>query len=140
MYAFPTQDWANAYKDALNQSATYKEAAKDWTHGSVSMIVKANPSIGIATDIGLILDVDQGNCRAATVVSAEEAQAAPFVIVAEYSQWKSVMKGELDPIKGMMQGKLKLTKGHMPTIVKYVHSNRALVSTIANVATKFPDE
>lgn len=50
------------------------------------------------------------------------------------------MKGELDPIKGMMQGKLKLTKGHMPTIVKYVHSNRALVSTIANVATKFPDE
>ena len=71
---------------------------------------------------------------------AAQADAAAFVIVADYARWKSVIKKELDPIKGMMQGKLKLTKGHMPTIVKYVQSSRELVETTAKVPTKFRDE
>ena len=71
MYAFPTQDWANAYKDALNQSATYKEAAKDWTHGSVSMIVKANPSIGIATEhMGCLKPLDGGPLKQASTIES----------------------------------------------------------------------
>ena len=40
----------------------------------------------------------------------------------------------------LMQNKLKLTKGHMPTIVKYVTSQRELVETTSLVATKFRDE
>ena len=71
---------------------------------------------------------------------ATEAQEAPFVIVADYARWKTVIKKELDPIKGMMQNKLKLTKGHMPTIVKYVQSSRELVETTSRVDTKFRDE
>jgi len=71
---------------------------------------------------------------------ASEAQGAPFIIVADYARWKTVIKKELDPIKGMMQNKLKLTKGHMPTMVKYVNSSRELVETTSLVATKFRDE
>jgi putative sterol carrier protein len=104
------------------------------------MIVKADPSLHIAEDIALWLDVDRGECRQCKLVSGVEAQAASFVIVADYARWKLVIKKELDPIKGMMQGKLKLTKGHMPTIVKYVHSSRELVESTSRVATKFRDE
>ena len=60
--------------------------------------------------------------------------------LAKYAKWKQVIKRELDPIKGMMQNKLKLTKGHMPTMVKYVASQRELVETTARVPTKFRDE
>jgi putative sterol carrier protein len=139
-YDFPSAEWCAAYKEAINANPKYKEAGKDWTHGVVAMIVKADPALRIAEDTGMWLDVDRGACRDCKLVSAAEAQNAAFVIVADYARWKTVIKKELDPIKGMMQNKLKLTKGHMPTIVKYVNSSRELVETTAKVPTKFRDE
>jgi putative sterol carrier protein len=139
-YLFPSDEWAAAYKDAINANPKYKVAGKEWTHGAVAMVVKADPSIGIERDTGLWLDIDAGVCTECRIVTMEEAQKAPFVIVADYPRWKQVIKRELDPIKGMMQNKLKLTKGHMPTMVKYVNSQRELVETTASVPTKFRDE
>lgn len=139
-HLFPSTEWAGAYKVAINTNAAYKTAGKDWTHGVVAMVVKADPSIGIPDDVGMWLDVNQGECRDCKIVPGAEAQSAPFVIFADYARWKQVIKRELDPIKGMMQGKLKLTKGHMPTIVKYVNASRELVESTSRVDTKFLDE
>ncbi len=138
--AFPSPEWCAAYKDAINANVAYKTAGKDWTHGVVAMVVKAEPSLGIETDQGMWLDVHQGQCRACNLVTMAEAEKAAFVIVADHARWKLVIKKELDPIKGMMQGKLKLTKGHMPTIVKYVQSTKELVESATHVPTKFRDE
>jgi putative sterol carrier protein len=137
---FPSAEWCAAYQIAINSNPQYKTAGKDWTHGVVAMVVKADPSLDIPEDLGMWLDVHQGECRDCHLVSFAEAQAAPFVIVADYARWKQVIKKELDPIKGMMQGKLKLVKGHMPTIVKYVNASRELVESTARVDTKFRDE
>jgi putative sterol carrier protein len=137
---FPSPEWAAAYKDAINASPAYKTAGKDWTHGAVAFVVKADPAIGIVEDTGLWLDVHQGECRDCKLVSAKEAEAAPYVIVATYALWKTVIRGELDPTKGMMQAKLKLTKGHMPTMVKYVTASKELVAATSKVPTKFRDE
>ncbi|MGH7282841.1 MAG: SCP2 sterol-binding domain-containing protein, partial [Polyangiaceae bacterium] len=134
---FPSQAWADAYKEAINTNDAYKVAGKDWTHGAVAMVVTQDAALGIAEDTALWLDVDKGECKSCKMMPAKDAQDAPFVIVAPYARWKEVIKRELDPIKGMMQGKLKLTKGHMPTIVKYVNSSRELVNTTARVDTKF---
>ena len=139
-YDFPSPEWAAAYKDAINLNPAYKTAGKDWTHGVVAMVVKSDPALGIPEDTALWLDVHQGECRDCRLMTAKEADAAPFVIVAPYALWKLVIKRELDPTKGMMQGKLKLTKGHMPTIVKYVNSSRELVETTSQVPTKFRNE
>lgn len=137
---FPSAEWAAAYKDALNANPAYKIAGRDWTHGSVAMVVTAEPAIGIAEDMALWLDLHQGHCAACRLVSREEADKAAFVIVASYARWKEVIRKELDPTKGMMQNKLKLTKGHMPTIVKFVTSNKELVESTTRVPTKFADE
>jgi putative sterol carrier protein len=139
-HLFPSPEWAAAYKDAINANPKYKEAGKEWTHGAVAMVVKADAALGIEKDTGLWLDIDRGVCKDCHICTYEEAQAAPFVIVADYPRWKMVLKKELDPIKGMMQNKLKLTKGHMPTMIKYVNSSRELVETTAMVASKFRDE
>ena len=84
------------------------------------MVVTADPAIGLPEDLAMWLDMHQGECRACTLVSREEAEKAAFVLVASYARWKEVIRKQLDPTKGMMQNKLKLTKGHMPTMVKYV--------------------
>lgn len=138
---FPSTEWVVAYKDAINANPDYKKAGKDWGHGAVAMVVKAEPSVGIAEDLAMLLDVHQGECRACTLCLAKEAEAtAPFVVVASYAQWKQVIKREIDPTMALMQGKLKLTKGHMPTMVKYVNASKQLVESTARVSTKFRDE
>ena len=104
------------------------------------MVVKADPGLRIEEDTALWLDVHQGECRDCRLMTAKEAEAAPFMIVAPYALWKLVIKRELDPTKGMMQGKLKLTKGHMPTMVKYVTASKELVESTSRVETKFRDE
>jgi putative sterol carrier protein len=137
---FPSAEWCAAYKDAINANPGYKAAGKDWTHGSVAMVVTAEPAIGIAEDTAMLLDVHQGTCRACTLVSREEAEKAAFVIVASYARWKEVIRKQLDPTKGMMQNRLKLTKGHMPTMVKFVTASKELVESTSLVPTQFVDE
>jgi putative sterol carrier protein len=137
---FPSAEWCAAYKDAINANPGYRAAGKDWTHGAVAMVVMAEPSIGIAEDLAMWLDMHQGECRACRLVSRQEADGAPFVIVATYARWKEVIRGQLDPTKGMMQNKLKLTKGHMPTMVKYVTASKELVESTSRVPTAFAGE
>jgi putative sterol carrier protein len=137
---FPSAEWCSACKEAINANAAYKVAAKDWTHGAVSMVVTAEPGIGIPEDLGMWLEVYQGDCRECRLVSREEAEKAAFVLVAPYSRWKEVIRKQLDPTKGMMQNKLKLTKGHMPTMVKFVTANKELVESTTHVPTQFVDE
>jgi putative sterol carrier protein len=136
---FPSSEWCAAYKEAINASPGYKASAKDWTYGPVAMVVTADPAIGLEAQ-GVWLDMHQGECRDCRLVTQEEAQQAAFVLVASYSRWKEVIRKELDPTKGMMQNKLKLTKGHMPTMVKYVTSNKELVEATTRVPSRFLDE
>lgn len=138
---FPSEAWVNAYKNAINTNAEYAKAGKDWTHGVVAMVVKAEPSVGISEDQAMWLDVHEGTCRECRLLPASEAvEKAPFVVVASYAQWKQVIRKEIDPTKALMQGKLKLTKGHMPTMVKYVNASKQLVESTSKVPTKFRDE
>ncbi len=140
-FDFPSPEWVAAYKDAINANPEYKKAGKDWTFGVVAMVVKAEPGLGIDEDQAMWLDVDQGTCRDCKLMPAKEAEEkAPFVVVASYAQWKSVIKKEIDPTKALMQGKLKLTKGHMPTMVKYVNASKQLVESTTRVPTKFRGE
>lgn len=138
---FPSVEWVAAYKDAINANPDYAKAGKDWTHGVVAMVVKAEPSIGMTEDLAMWLDVHEGKCRDCKLMPAREAEEkAPFVVLASYAQWKQVIKKEIDPTKALMQGKLKLTKGHMPTMVKYVNASKQLVESTTRVPTKFKGE
>jgi putative sterol carrier protein len=136
---FPSPEWAAAFKAAIDASPAYKDAGATWTHGPVALVVKADPALGVAEDVGLWLDLDRGVCRDARVVPKAEAEKAPFCIAGDYARWKSVIKKELDPIKAMMQKKLEL-KGQMTTIVKYVNASKELVECATRVPTQFLDE
>jgi len=137
---FPSAEWCAAYKDAINGNAGYAAAGKAWTHGPVSYVVTADPTIGLPEDQAMWLDLDQGTCKDCRLVGREEADKAAFVIVASYARWKEVIRKQLDPTKGMMQNRLKLTKGHMPTMVKFVTASKELVESTSRVPTQFLDE
>lgn len=139
-HRFPSREWTEAYAAAVNANEAYRTAGKDWSHGTVAMVVKADPAIGIEEDTGMILDVEGGRCRGTTYLTgmkAIEDESPAFIIVAPYARWKEVIDGDVDPIKAMMQGKLKLTKGHLPTMLRFVESSRQLVQSAQRVPTEF---
>ena len=135
---FPSAEWTAAFKDAVNANAAYRTAGKDWTHGKVAYVVKADARLGTDVDMAMVLDLHQGACRGAEYVPADVASAAEFVIVAEYPRWREVMSGQVDPTKAMMQNKLKLQKGHLPTIVKFVVASKELVKSALTLDTAYP--
>lgn len=125
--------------DAVNANATYAQHGKEWTHGKVAYVIQADPRLGLAKDMAMVLDLHGGKCRGAEYVDGAEAEAkADFVIVSDYPRWREVLSGAVDPTKAMMQNKLKLKKGHLPTIVKFVLASKALVGSATAIDTDYP--
>ena len=136
---FPSTAWVDAYGAVINASDDYRAASAEWTHGSVALVLPAQPSIGVPQDVGIWLDLDRGVCRDAKLVSREEAQRAAFVLTAEYQHWKAIIKKQLGPIAGIMQRKVAL-QGSLPIVVRFIKSAEALVDCATRVPTRFLDE
>src|SRR6267143_6482717 len=78
-HAFPSPEWVAAYGAAINASEDYRTASTEWTHGSVALVMPAQPAIGVPDDVGIWLDLDRGVCRGARLVTRLDAQHAPFI-------------------------------------------------------------
>ena len=139
VHDFPSAAWVAAYESAINASDDYRNASTEWTHGSVALVLPAQPAIGVTDDVGIWLDLDRGVCRGARLVSRAEAQQAPFVLTAEYRYWKQIIKKELGPIAGIMQRKVGLV-GSLPIVVRFIKSAEALVDAATRVPTRFLDD
>ena len=76
-----TDEWASAFKDEVNKSAVYKNAAKGWKW-TVGLVVEAEPNKNFPQARGIVMDLFDGAARDITVGSAADAQKCDFVISA----------------------------------------------------------
>jgi putative sterol carrier protein len=135
---FPSAAWADAYRDAINANPLYKKTAGNWDQGAIALVCKPEPALGIEQAQAIVLDLDRGSCRGVIYSSDPEAlRETPFVIEANYAQWKQVISGATDPIKAMLQGQLRLSKGHLPTIIRDVEGSKQLVLSAKAIDTQF---
>jgi putative sterol carrier protein len=135
---FPSAEWAEAYRHAINQNVAYKKSAAAWEQGAIALVALADAQAGLAEAHGMILDLKHGSCNG-VIHTTDRARIdqTPFVIEASYANWKAVMRGELDPVRAMLGGQLKLTRGHLPTIIRDVEGARQLVLSASAIDTAF---
>lgn len=138
MAPFLSQAWFDAFRDEINASDEYREAAADW-EGDIAFHVQAEPDRNVPEDVWARLDLWHGACRGAGPIAAREGPSNAYILAAPYSRWKDVVLGDLDPIRAMMQGKLRV-RGDLPTIVRQVRAANELVRLTGEVPTEFPDE
>lgn len=131
-------DWTDVYRDRLRESEAYRKAAATWQWPLVLRILP-DPSIGLPNGKAVYLDLYRGECRDARPASAEDLQAAPYVIAADAYSWKQVLEKKLEPIGGLLRGKLKLERGNMLTLAGYVQAAKYLVEAAQQVETIFPE-
>jgi putative sterol carrier protein len=133
-----SKEWASEFKDEMNKSAGYRQAAKGWKW-TVGLVVEAEPDKHFPESRGIVMDLLDGDAREVTVGGVGDAQKCDFVITASYTRWKEVATKQLDATKGMLQGKLKL-KGDLPTIVRYTKASQEMTECTTRVAVEWPDE
>ncbi len=138
MPKFATDEWLEAYKDAINSSAELAQAAGDWER-DITLVVEAEPDRGVPIDLWGLFEIEHGRCKQATAVTPETGALAEFVIRAPYSRWKEIIEGKLDPTRALLQGKLKV-KGDLKALTAEVDAAQALVRAAASIPTQFPDE
>ena len=133
-----SDEWAAQFKDEVNKSSVYKQAAKGWKW-TVGLVVEAEPDKNFPESRGIVMDLYDGEARDIHVGPASEAQQCNFVITAPYTRWKQVATKELDATKGILQGKLKM-KGDLPTIVRYTKASQEMTECTTRVPVAWPDE
>lgn len=137
MHTFPSAEWFDAYREAINDNDEHRAAAVDW-EGDVTLVVEADPLAEVPEDVWAWLDLWHGECRAAEIVDRDRGERSRYIISAPYQQWKDVINGKLEPLRGMTQGKLKL-RGDLAMIAEYSDAANLLVSIAASIPTTFPD-
>jgi putative sterol carrier protein len=138
MAQFPSDEWLSLYRDLINGSNEYRDAARTW-EGDIAFVLEAEPDRGVPNELAARLDLWHGECRDAHMLGAGEGGDAAYGIRAPYSRWRVVLAGELDPVKGMVQGKLKL-RGDLANIIRHVRAAKELVRLTTLVPTDFLGE
>ncbi len=132
MYEFASDEWLQAFKDAVNHSKAYAEAAQTWEGDFLFVVDAGGP---IAQPIAMYVDLWHGQCRAAERVTGEPPPTA-FVINGPESSWRKVIEKRMDPIQALMTRQLKL-QGDMIKIMKAVKAAKELVECTTHVPTVF---
>lgn len=130
--AFASPEWVAALKDAINNSASYRDAARTW-EGDFWFIVEAE---GHAPRRLMYLDLWHGACRDAFLAGDENERNPEFRVSGNVKQWRRVVQREIDPIKALMTNTLKL-KGNFAKIMRSVRAAQELVLCAAAVPTTF---
>jgi putative sterol carrier protein len=131
---FLSQDWLNAYMEALNENTDYEEAAKTWEG---SFIFQVDDDKTLNEPIRAYMDLWHGKCR--EVRKAEPDETAEYVVSSSIENWRKLLEGEFGPIKGLISRKLRL-EGSMTKVMRYMKAAVQLVETTKQIPTKFPDD
>jgi putative sterol carrier protein len=133
-FQFPSYEWAVAFRDEINRSAAYREAAKSW-EGAINFVIDDMPdSLGQPTV--LWIDLWHGECREAKQVDPTQPIEAPYTIHAPLANWKKVITKKLGPTQAMVSGQLRV-KGNLAHILKYVKAAQELVECATRIQTEF---
>ena len=126
---FPSAEWAQAYRDALNANPAYKEAAAAW-EGDILLLVR--PSDPGAPAPGIHLALAHGECSAATFHADARTVASEFVFEGSPENWQRLMRREVDPVKAILDGTFKI-RGNLAKMMRFTRAAKELVDSAAQV-------
>jgi putative sterol carrier protein len=126
---FPSAEWAEAYRTAINENAAYREAAKAWV-GEILLLVRTPGAPGPSP--GVLLELAGGECQKATFHADAGSVASEFVYEGTPENWARLMRHEVDPVKAILDGTFRV-RGNLAKLMRFTRAAKELVETAANV-------
>ena len=135
-FVFPSAEWADQFKETINDSAAYASSAKKG-EGDFYFTVEASGSM--KTPAKLYVDLWHGKCREAYMVIDEGGKEPEFLISGPITTYRKIFEKKLDPIQALMSRQLKLN-GNMGKVMREVKVTLDLVNCAAAVGATYADE
>lgn len=141
-FIFLSPEWCDAFEKAVQGDTRYKQVARNW-EGSVVLVMLTDPEIGHQNDMFIFMDLWHGECNYLSIVPETKGRSGEFVLEADYSRWKQILKGELNVVKELATRKLKLSPFDIKKAMKLAAASQAairLVELAGSIPTVFLDE
>jgi len=136
MALYPSQEWCEEWKNALNNDPAVAETGKNWGVGfNGNWIFQIEPGGGLEKTVYVYLEASAGKCTDAQILADPSSKDPGFFVIGSYSDFKPVVKGEKDFIEGVVKGIFKL-KGDMAKIMR----NAKFIRAVANSISSFKNE
>jgi len=119
------------FKEELNKNTVYEGVAKEWEGDFLFVIT---PDEEMKEEVVFYIDLWHGKCRDAFLV--KKKKQAMFVFKGPYSNWKKIIKNELDPIRGLIRGLFTLD-GDSRVIIEQAKAAQELVNTARRIPVVF---
>jgi len=126
---FPSAEWAEAFRAALNANAAYREAARAW-EGDLLLLVR--PAEASAPAPGVLLRLAHGDCSAAEFHPDARTVASEFVYEGTPENWGRLIRREVDPVKAILDGTFKV-RGNLAKLMRFTRAAKELVDTASQV-------
>ena len=124
-----TEMWAKAWRDRLNASPAYREAAAEW-QGRVALVMRADET---TPERAVYLETARGGCDAARSATSADLEQADYIFEAPAAVWRQVFRGAIPPAMAVLTGRLRLTRGSLGTLLPYVAAARELLASAAEI-------
>lgn len=136
MALYPSQEWCDEWKNALNNDSAVAETGKNWGVGfNGNWVFQIEPGAGLDNVTYVYLETEAGKCSDAHILDDPSEKDPGFFVIGSYADFKSVVKGEKDFIEGVVKGIFKL-KGDMAKIMR----NAKFIRAVANSISSFENE
>jgi putative sterol carrier protein len=137
---YPSQDWCNEWKKAINNNQAVAETGKNWgVDFNGSWVFELQPGGGLEKTWYVYLEAKNGNCTDARVINNPSEVDAGFYAAGSYADYKAVVKGEKDFIEGVMKGVFKI-KGDISKIMRNAKFIRAVANSISSFEASYLGE
>jgi putative sterol carrier protein len=127
---FPSPEWAEQLRVALNDSAGFQAAATAW-EAHLLFLVRTPGSDDPAP--GVRLQLSQGVCLGAEFLADARRIAAEFVFEGTPENWRRLLRRELDPVRPFMDGTFKV-RGNLAKALRFTRAAKELVATASAIA------
>jgi putative sterol carrier protein len=136
MALYPSQEWCDLWKNAMNNDEACVTSGKNWgTDFNGSFLFDVAPDSGLDKAVYIYVELKGGTCIDLKLIEDPSSVQAGFIVNSTYGNIKPVVKGEKDFIEGVVRGLFKI-KGDMGKIMRNAKYIRAMAKSISS----FPNE
>ncbi len=137
---YPSQEWCDEWKKAINSSRAIKEAGKNWGVGfNGNLVFEIQPGGGLETTTHVFVAASGGECTECRIIGDPSKVAFGFHVKGSYPDFKEVVKGNKDFIAGVVTGVFKL-EGPMLKIMSHAKFVRAVANSISSFEAEYLGE
>jgi len=137
---YPSQEWCDEWKRAINANPMIKELGKSWGVGfNGNLVFQIQPGAGLEDTAYVFLAASAGQCTECRIVQDLAEVDYGFCVTGDYADFKEVVKGNKGFMEGVVKGVFKI-KGDSLRLMRNARFVKAVADTISSVEARYLGE